>query len=186
MAPRKAVIDANVLFRRYLRDTLLHAAAEGLFVALWTDTILDEALGNLVKIGHMTQAQADGLRAFLHHHFDSAWVDVSASSLAIAVTRDPGDRHVLAAAIEENAATIVTENVRDFPEALLRPHGVAVQTADEFLLGLFAADPTGLARAIERQQSNYATPPVPLFELFGHLVKVVPQTVAALRGHFGV
>ena len=176
MALTRAVIDANVLFRRYLRDTLLQAAAEGLFVPFWTDAILDEALGHLVRLKHMTQAQADGLRGFLFQHFEPAWVEVSAASLVAAMTHDPGDRHVLAAAIEEAATVIVTENVRDFPADLLAPHGVVAQTADEFLMGLFAADPTGLARAVQRQQANYRAAPMSLVDLLDRLALIVPRT----------
>ena len=185
MALPRAVIDANILFRRYLRDTLLHAAAEGLFVPLWTDAILDEALGHLVRLQHMTQVQADGLRGFLHQHFESAWVEVSPASLATAVTRDPGDRHVLAAAIEEGATVIVTENVRDFPADLLAPHGVTAQTADDFLMTLIVADPAGLARAVQLQQANYRAAPMSLADLLDRLALIVPRAAAALRGQLG-
>jgi hypothetical protein len=39
-----AVLDANVLYPFTLRDTLLRAAAAGLFQARWSDKILEEAL----------------------------------------------------------------------------------------------------------------------------------------------
>lgn len=186
MARLAAVIDANILFRRYLRDTLLHAADAELFRPLWTDLILDEACRHLVGKHHMTQAQVDELKAFLLKYFEGAWVDVSAASLAVAVTKDPGDQHVLAAAIEEEATIIVTENVSDFPPALLKPHGVTAMTADQFLLMLYGQDPTGLVGAIRLQHANYKKNPKPISELMDKLAKVVPQTVAKVRKDLGV
>jgi hypothetical protein len=41
MARLSAVSDANILYRRYLRDTLLFVATAELFLPLWTDRILE-------------------------------------------------------------------------------------------------------------------------------------------------
>ena len=46
---------------------------------------------------------------------------------------DPGDRHVLAAAITGRADVIVTFNLKDFPEAALAPYEIEVLHPDEFL-----------------------------------------------------
>jgi hypothetical protein len=50
---------------------------------------------------------------------------------------DPQDRHVVAAAIEANASLILTWNLRDFPTATLRAHGLTCQTPDAFFVALF-------------------------------------------------
>jgi UDP-glucose 4-epimerase len=57
-APFKVVLDANVLYPFTLRDTLLRAAAAGLYQAYWSERILDEATGNLIAAGRMTREQA--------------------------------------------------------------------------------------------------------------------------------
>lgn len=181
-----AVIDANILFRRYVRDTLLFAAEAELFRPLWTDKILHEATFHLVDRRHLTQGQADGLIAALRAHFPGAWVEVSQANLAKSVTRDPGDRHVLAAAIEEGATIIVTENVSDFPAALTSQHGVMAKKADDFLLGLFGADSAGLVAAVLKQQVSYTAAPVTLTDLLARLDQIVPRTVAAIKGHLGL
>jgi hypothetical protein len=54
---------------------------------------------------------------------------------------DPGDRHVLAAAIQASVGVIITANHRDFPESALRPYDIVAQTPDEFLMHLFQASP---------------------------------------------
>jgi predicted nucleic acid-binding protein len=42
-APFRVVLDANVLYPFSLRDTLLRAAAAGMFQFFWSAEILDEA-----------------------------------------------------------------------------------------------------------------------------------------------
>ena len=49
------------------------------------------------------------------------------------MTKDPKDRHVLAAAVRGRADVVVTSNVRDFPPEACEPYDVDVQTPDEFL-----------------------------------------------------
>jgi hypothetical protein len=138
-------------------------------------------LGHLVNRGHMSDLQAGDLRRALRLQFESAWITVSATSLELAVTRDPDDAHVLAAAIESGAAVIVTENVADFPAKLLEPHGVVAMKADEFLLALEESEPDRFARAIENQQSRYVRSPITIGQLLDQLAKVVPQTVQRLK-----
>ena len=47
---------------------------------------------------------------------------------------DPGDRHVLAAAIKGQADVIVTQNLEDFPQEQLDLCQIEAQHADRFLL----------------------------------------------------
>jgi hypothetical protein len=44
-APFRVVLDANVLFPLTVRDTLLRAAALGMYQVHWSEEILDEARG---------------------------------------------------------------------------------------------------------------------------------------------
>ena len=72
-APFKVVLDANVLYPFTLRDTLLRAAAAGLFQAYWSEKILDEATRNLVDHGVMDAAQASRLRAAMANASPRRW-----------------------------------------------------------------------------------------------------------------
>lgn len=49
---------------------------------------------------------------------------------------DPGDWHVLATAIAGRADVIVTENLSDFPRALLSEFQLSASSLDEFCVGL--------------------------------------------------
>lgn len=103
------MLDACVLYPFTLRDVLPQSAAAGFYQVCWSETILDEALRNLVADGRMTEDKA-------------------------AKRNDPKDRHVVAAAVKAGAQIIVTSNKRDFYDL---PSGIEVQTPDEFLSNLF-------------------------------------------------
>jgi hypothetical protein len=51
----------------------------------------------------------------------------------LAALPDPDDRHVIAAAVHCGAQEIVTFNLRDFPDVVLRPYGIRAVHANEFV-----------------------------------------------------
>jgi predicted nucleic acid-binding protein len=67
---------------------------------------------------------------------------------------DPEDRHVVAAAIAAQASVIVTWNIRDFPSAELRKHGLTKQTPDMFLVALFDQWPDVMVEVTGRARRN--------------------------------
>ena len=72
---------------------------------------------------------------------------------------DPGDRHVLAAAIAAKAEVIVTLNVRHFPAEVLVPLGIEAVTPDQFLCNLLDLAPGaihGCLQTIATRQRNPA------------------------------
>jgi len=72
---------------------------------------------------------------------------------------DPDDRHVLAAAIETRAGVIVTDNRRDFPPAMLEPHGIQILTPDQALCELHDEDPERMIQAAADMRSRMIAPP---------------------------
>src|SRR5687767_9448716 len=121
-APFKVVLDANVLYPFSLRDTLLRAAAEGLFQAYWSEQILDEVSRNLIQAG-MTKLQAERLRTAMEAAFPEARVTAH-EHLIPAMNNDQKDRHVVAAAVKVGAQVIVTSNLKDFRNL---PAGIEAQ-----------------------------------------------------------
>lgn len=91
-------------------------------------------------------------------HFPAAMV-TGHRTLIDAMTNDPKDRHVLAAAVRGGAELIVTQNVRDFPPAATAPYDIEVSDQDAFLLDQRALDPVAVRRALTRQVSRYRREP---------------------------
>lgn len=72
-------------------------------------------------------------------YFADAWIE-DYDPLIPTMTNHPKDRHVLAAAVRTGAQTIVTFNLKDFPEASLTPWNVEAQSPDDFLVHQYHLD----------------------------------------------
>ena len=73
---------------------------------------------------------------------------------------DPGDRHVLAAAIRAEADIIVTANLKDFPASSLAPHGLEAEHPDAFLARLCGRWPVRFVEALHRVRGRLRHPPL--------------------------
>jgi predicted nucleic acid-binding protein len=174
--PFKVVLDANVLFPFSLRDTLLRAAAEGLFQIYWSEQILDEMQRNLISKGTVTEEQARRLRHAMTTAFPEAMV-TGHESLSLVMPNHEKDRHVAAVAVKTGAQVIVTSNLRDFREL---PGGIEAQSPDEFLCNLFDLDPAGMVELVVVQAAALKNPPRSLDELLTGLGKTVPAFAEAI------
>jgi predicted nucleic acid-binding protein len=176
-APFIVVIDANVLFPFTLRDTLLRAAAAGLYQARWSAQILDETRRNLISTETLTEEKAKRLQAAMEKTFPEAEVR-GYEPLIAAMENDENDRHVVATAVKCGAQVIVTSNLKDFSPI---PEGVEVQSPDEFLCNLFDLDPDGFVDLLREQAADLVKPRVTFEELLDRLARVVPAMIAAVR-----
>lgn len=71
---------------------------------------------------------------------------------------DPGDAHVIAAALKTRASTIVTENLSDFPIDLLKPLSMEPRTADDFIADTIDLDPGRAVAAIKTMRERFKKP----------------------------
>lgn len=110
------VLDACVLVPASLRDTLLRCAERRMYLPRWSNEILDELRRTLLEKLGRSPEQVDHLSAELNRHFADARVEGFETLVAL-MTNDPGDRHVIAAAVKCGAEAIVTFNLRHFPDA---------------------------------------------------------------------
>lgn len=172
-APFKVVLDANVLYPAALRDTLLRAAAMGLYQMYWTDEILDEVCRNLVTDEEMSLEQATRLRTEMITCFDEAMV-IDFASLIPSMPNDAKDRHVAAAAVRSGAQVIVTINLRDFAQL---PAGIEAKSPDEFLCDLFDLNPSGFVDLLRAQAAALKNPPISFGTLLNHLKLFAPTLV---------
>jgi hypothetical protein len=95
---------------------------------------------------------------------------------------DPNDRHVLAAAIRCGADTIVTFNLKDFPEDALNLYGIEAQHPDAFLGCQLDLAPNVVCSAAKQQRGGLKNPPMSVEEYLASLERQgLPQTVSSLR-----
>ena len=81
-------------------------------------------------------------------------------SLVPAMTNDPKDRHVLAAAVRSRAELIVTSNQKDFPATALKPYDVAVRSPGDFLLDQLDLNPSSVVRIAEEVAADMPNPKI--------------------------
>jgi hypothetical protein len=94
------VYDACVLYGNELRDLLIRIAISGMVRAHWTDEILDETFGNLVaNRSDLSPERLMVTRERMNVAVPGALVSGYEILVETLKLPDPGDRHVLAAAI---------------------------------------------------------------------------------------
>ena len=165
MRPTRAILDANVLFDSYLRDLFLELALADAYVPLWTAEILEElrrALGrrypaSVDKHGRMIEA--------LSLAFSDASIIAPKRPDASLGCTDPGDEHVLWAAMSSEATHLVTHNVSDFPIANGPETQPVIMSPDEFLMTLASGQPGQVRDTAVGLLSLYSRPSVTISEL---------------------
>lgn len=182
MSKFTVVYDACVLYPAPLRDTLMRLALTDLFKAHWTDQIHDEWINALLRENKHTREILERTRDLMDRHVRDAKVYGYESLINSLELPDPDDRHVLAAAIRCNANAIVTFNLKDFPEASLKPYDLDVIHPDDFILYQIDMAPGPCCAAIHDQRAALKNPPVDVDSFLATLQKQqLPQTTAKLR-----
>jgi len=151
------LLDANVLYPFRKRDVLLRFYDAGLFRARWTDRILDEWTGNLLRARPELKQSIQAQQAKMKEVFPEALV-AGFEHLEVGIALpDENDKHVLAAAIQCGAQHIITDNTRDFPLAELEQFDIEAIEADEFLartFDLYTAEAMSVLRDLRSHYSN--------------------------------
>jgi predicted nucleic acid-binding protein len=158
--PPRALLDACVLYPDILRRLLLGAADAGLFVPVWSERVLDEWNRAAARAGSDAAAEILALR----QRWPAAAAPRDRSLEARLTLPDPGDVHVLAAAIAGRADVLVTRNLRDFPARVLARDGVRAVHPDGFLVGLWQRAPetvAAVARAVHDAARRAGSPLAP-------------------------
>ncbi|MFC0449436.1 PIN domain-containing protein [Rhodococcus jostii] len=187
MATFRVVLDANVMLPQALNDLLLTLADAELFRPVWTPDLLDEVERNLSgeRFGKSPDEAARRVqqmrRAFPFAEEESCGY----RALIPAMTNDPKDRHVLAAAVRSGAALIVTANPTDFPPSTLDPFDVEAIHPDEFLCDQIDLDPEAVFECMHVLVARNALPPRTVGELLESLERLTPRFVDAVRALLG-
>ena len=155
-----ALLDACVLYPPSLRDLLMRLAAARVYAPRWTEEIHAEWIRNvLANNAAVTPAQLDRTRRLMDNVAPNCLVANFEARLPALVLPDANDRHVLAAAIEALAPLIVTYNLADFPNTVLRTHGVQAIHPDDFLVGLLDEDSALFLGAVQTHRAALRHPP---------------------------
>ena len=130
-----ALLDANVLYSSFVRDILTELSDTGVFHGKWTDEIHREWMQALLKNNpRMTPEKLERIRDKINRSSRDCLITGYERLVPDLNLPDPGDRHVLAAAIVGRCDIIVTKNLRDFPDEALARYQIEAQRPDTFLM----------------------------------------------------
>ncbi|MCF6443560.1 RSP_2648 family PIN domain-containing protein [Nereida sp. MMG025] len=145
----KVMIDACVLYPTVMRQVVIGAARAGLYQPQWSPRLLEEWARAAARHGGADEAAARSEAVMLNAAFPRANVQPREGDLKRLWLPDENDIHVLAAAVAGSTDIILTNNAKDFPRGLLAEEGVSRADPDQFLLGLWQANPDPIAQVVE-------------------------------------
>jgi hypothetical protein len=153
----------------------------GLVRARWSENILDEVFkairGNRPDLDPGKLART---RELMCKAVPDCLVEVTDSLISALELPDPGDRHVLAAAIVAGAQAIVTYNVSDFPDDALKPFNIEAKHPDGFLQDIYHIDGGRTHQAVSEAAAALKNPPLTVGEFVNALDKLGLQVSASL------
>lgn len=159
-----AFVDACVLASALKRDLILSLAQAELYRVRWSPRVIDEteqAIARMLVDRGVPDAteRAGRACAAMTRAFDDAMVKgYEAVQRGLPALPDPGDAHVLAAAVKTRADIIVTDNLKDFPAELLEPYGIEPKSADDFVADAIDLHRDTALMAIERMRLRFQRP----------------------------
>jgi hypothetical protein len=181
--PITAILDACVLYETRLRSFLMYLAMSDLLWARWTHRIHEEWMRNVLENHpHLTREKLERTRELMDSHALDAIVTDYEDLVASLTLPDPGDRHVLAAAIRGGVSAIVTFNLKDFPAEVLAEFDLEALHPDDLLERLIDLDAEAICAAARQDRGSLKNPPKSVEEYLADLERAgIPRTVAALR-----
>lgn len=163
-----AVLDTNVIYPVVIRDLLFWFAHHDLYTQKWSSNIFDEWKNVMLRKG-ITEEEATKRVDRANLAFPDALVVNYEGLIKKLELPDPDDCHVLAAAIKTNAAVIVTNNIKDFPEEYLDSFGLKAKTADDFLTDIIDLNHDKAVAAFKEMVLNKKNPPLDEYQVLNQL-----------------
>jgi len=176
-----AILDACVLYPAPLRDLLLSLAAEGLYHARWTPKIQSEWIDNLLKNrSDLSRERLERTSTLMAKSVQDSQVENYESIIESLTLPDPNDRHVLAAAIVGHADSIVTFNLKDFPNEVLKQFDIEAQHPDDFIANQFELHQLSAVSAVKKMRERLRNPPKTQEDLIETFKALALPTTASL------
>lgn len=163
------VYDACVLYPAALRDLLIRLARTGLFAARWSNAIHEEWTRAVLRERPELSTQLERTVSLMNQAVRDCLIDNYDSLIGGLTLPDPDDRHVLAAAICAGAQTIVTTNLKDFPQDVLETYGIEAVHPDLFIIQQFDLHEAAVLSAVRAQRASLRKPPRSVAELLDTL-----------------
>lgn len=182
----RVTLDACIIFRLALCDTLLHVSRPLKFNPIWSQRILEEVFNtsrrNLdpQRIQGLNNRVADMNWSFANAVFEAPTELESQLKLSIP---DPDDAHVIATAKASESRFIVTQNLRDYPEHVLSPLGIKALSFDAFMSLLFEGDPEKVMKGLSKLIESKSKPKISLREHLLQLESYSPNFNRKVREH---
>ncbi len=185
-----AFIDACSLASVLKRNLLLSLAEAEFFRVRWSRPVLDETQRAIERMlsGKGIENPAERAARAIENMtlaFEEAMVEDFQNLECVGEgLPDPGDKHVLAAALKTQAAMLVTENLKDFPEATVRPLNIEVRSADAFIADTISLDTGRAVAAIRKMRERFNRPEMSPEQLLVAMEAAgLTETVDVLRPH---
>jgi predicted nucleic acid-binding protein len=164
------VLDTNVIYPVIIRDLLFWFAYYELYTPKWSEHIFDEWKRVMIEKG-VLEEEANKRIEKANIAFPDALVKNYKGLIDHLELPDEDDRHVLAAAIKTNANLIVTNNIKDFPEAYLQSFSLSAKTADDFLTDIIDLNQEQALVAFREMVLHKKNPKMDEFEVLNQLRK---------------
>lgn len=175
------VLDACVLYDSLIRDFLLMIADKELYQPVWSPIICDEVKRNLISQGKIEEDKVNKLITIINEAFPEAMIINQTDNLGLKDTDiNEKDRHVVITAICSNSQVIVTYNIKDFPNDILKKFSIEAQTPDEFLLNILHLSYKKVLDIYADMEAKYKKPPIPREELLKRLRSRAPNFVSTI------
>jgi predicted nucleic acid-binding protein len=160
----------------------MELAAARLFRAKWSEEIHEEWIESLLKDRpDLKREQLERTKQLMNAAVMDALVEGHEQLIAALTLPDPGDQHVLAAAVHCCADAIVTFNLKDFPGKVVSKYNIEVLHPDDFIHHQFGLNHAGVVIAAKTCRERLKAPPKSAEEYLATLgAQGLPKTVAEL------
>jgi hypothetical protein len=177
------VYDACTLYPAPLRDLLMQLALSDLYRARWSNLIHDEWIRNLhANRPDLSLERLEITRNKMNHAVRDCLVSGFEHLIPSIDLPDSDDRHVVAAAIHSGASLIITFNLKDFPDNVLKSYQLSAQHPDDFIVDLLDLYTPGVLEAVAKHRRSLKSPPKTADEYLDTLLaQGLTQSVAIMR-----
>lgn len=188
MAEQIIIYDSCVFYSFTLRSLFVQLAITGLFRAKWSEEIHQEWISSLLRDRpDLPLEKLIKIKELINKTVPDCLVMNYEPLVESLDLPDAGDRHVLAAAIQCGAQTIITNNLKDFPKHVLSLFNIEAISPDHFLSDLWDLSPEIILHSLKKCRERLTNPPFNADEYLQSLTKHgFIKSVARLRSYHSI